>query len=107
METRKIAELHSEPGAIAIEMHIIPDLEKMFFLCVCYSQEEYCVFKHTLTLWEVWFFTQVSLSNQALHVTCLSEEDQGSTFDQVSGLTLKRGHWFCVLWCSCCCRELT
>ena len=55
METGKIAGLQSEPGAIAIEMHIIPDLEKIIFLCVWYSQEEYCVFKHTLTLWVVCF----------------------------------------------------
>ena len=41
--------------------------------------------------------TQASLPNQDLHVTCLSEQEQGSSCDQVSGLTLNRGQWFCVL----------
>lgn len=45
-----------DPKETAIEMHVSADLEKVFVWLGRRGHEPlYCVFKHSLTLWEVLF----------------------------------------------------
>ena len=72
--------LQSQPGVSAIEKQIVADLQKGFFSSVRHGLEpQYCGFKHTLNLWGGALVTHTSLSNQALHETCQSEEVLGSS----------------------------